>query len=72
MKTVTLRILVLCSAGFLFSQQPQPAVPFDPGLKVGEAIPKFTLTDQSGKAVGFEAIKGSKGAALVFFRSADW
>ena len=50
--------------------------PFDENVKtgvaVGETIPSFTALDQNGKTWSFESIKGPNGAALVFFRSADW
>ena len=42
------------------------------GPQVGERIPDFSLKDQSGKAWTRQSILGSKGAMLVFFRSADW
>ena len=42
------------------------------GLAVGERIPKFSAPDQNGRMVDFEAIRGPKGAMLVFVRSADW
>jgi len=53
--------------------------PFDPtdddaqvGLKVGAKIPEFRAVDQNGKVWDFDALKGPKGAVLVFHRSADW
>lgn len=42
------------------------------GLEVGKRIPAFTLNDQTGAPQSFDSIKKSKGALLVFFRSADW
>ena len=42
------------------------------GPQVGERIPAFALTDQTGKSWTNETIMGPKGALLVFFRSADW
>jgi len=42
------------------------------GPQVGERIPDFSLKDQSGKVWTRQSILGSKGAMLVFFRSADW
>ena len=42
------------------------------GPQVGERVPNFSLTDQSGKARTLESIMGPKGAMLVFIRSADW
>jgi peroxiredoxin len=42
------------------------------GPQVGDRVPDFTLTDQSGKTWTLQSIMGPKGAMLVFFRSADW
>ena len=42
------------------------------GLDVGAKVPAFSLPDQNRKVQTFDTIKGTKGAVLVFFRSADW
>jgi len=42
------------------------------GPQVGQPVPDFSLTDQTGKVWTRDAIMGPKGAMLVFFRSADW
>jgi hypothetical protein len=42
------------------------------GPQVGQQVPDFSLTDQSGKAWTRQSIAGPKGAMLVFIRSADW
>jgi hypothetical protein len=42
------------------------------GPQVGERIPDFSLKDQNGRAHNLQSIVGSRGAMLVFFRSADW
>ena len=42
------------------------------GPQVGERVPDFRLTDQHGQAQTLQSIMGSKGAMLVFVRSADW
>ena len=42
------------------------------GPQVGQLVPDFSLTDQSGKTWTRQSIMGAKGAMLVFFRSADW
>jgi hypothetical protein len=42
------------------------------GPQVGERVPDFTLTDQEGTARTLPSIMGSRGAMLVFIRSADW
>lgn len=55
----------------------QAAVPlagqnFQVGIEVGQKIPAFRLASQDGRSLTFDAIKGPKGAALLFFRSSDW
>lgn len=45
---------------------------FMAGLKKGEKIPQFQMTDQAGKIRDFKSVCGKNGILLVFFRSADW
>jgi hypothetical protein len=42
------------------------------GPQVGQVVPDFKLQDAQGKVWTRDAIVGSKGAMLVFSRSADW
>lgn len=42
------------------------------GPQVGEHVPGFSLSDQDGKTRNLNSIMGTKGAMLVFVRSADW
>jgi peroxiredoxin len=42
------------------------------GPKVGEPLPDFSLPDQRGQPHRLRSLFGSKGAVIVFFRSADW
>ena len=42
------------------------------GPQVGAKVPEFRLSDQNGNVQTLESIMGSRGAMLVFFRSADW
>ena len=42
------------------------------GPQVGERVPDFSLQDQNGQVRTLQSIMGSKGAMLVFVRSADW
>jgi len=42
------------------------------GPQVGDRIPDFSLTDQSGNTWTRESIAGPNGTMLVFLRSADW
>ena len=42
------------------------------GPQVGDEVPDFSLSDQSGKRWTRSSILGPQGAMLVFFRSADW
>ena len=43
-----------------------------PGLKVGEKAPSFTLKDQEGKERSLDDFLKKGKVALVFYRSADW
>jgi hypothetical protein len=42
------------------------------GPQVGDRVPDFTLVDQAGRTRNLQSILGSRGAMLVFVRSADW
>lgn len=42
------------------------------GPKVGDSVPDFSLSDQSGRVRSLSSLMGPKGVMLVFFRSADW
>jgi hypothetical protein len=42
------------------------------GPAVGSKIPAFEAVDQNGKRQSFESLRGPKGLALLFVRSADW
>jgi hypothetical protein len=42
------------------------------GPQVGQTVPDFSLSDQTGKTWTRQSIMGPRGAMLVFFRSADW
>ena len=42
------------------------------GPQVGERVPDFSLADQTGRVRNLESIMGTRGAMLVFLRSADW
>jgi hypothetical protein len=42
------------------------------GPEVGATVPAFSAPDQSGRIQTLQSVMGSKGAMLVFFRSADW
>ena len=46
--------------------------PTSTGPAVGQKIPPFRAPDQSGRMQDFNSLKGSKGLALYFMRSADW
>jgi len=42
------------------------------GPAVGTKAPTFSVTRMDGKQVSLAGIKGKRGVAVVFFRSADW
>jgi peroxiredoxin len=43
-----------------------------PGLKVGDKAPPFTLLDQTGKERSLGEFLGRGRVAIVFYRSASW
>ncbi len=42
------------------------------GLAVGQKAPAFSAHDQFGRVQSLDALKGTNGTVLLFFRSADW
>jgi hypothetical protein len=42
------------------------------GPQVGQSVPDFSLSDQTGRVRTLQSIMGPRGAMLVFLRSADW
>ena len=42
------------------------------GPQVGQKVPDFTLSDQTGTPRSLKSLLGKNGAMLVFVRSADW
>ncbi|MGH9785313.1 MAG: hypothetical protein ACRD88_14110 [Terriglobia bacterium] len=46
--------------------------PTSTGPAVGQRIPPFRGPDQNGRTQDFNSIRGPKGAAIYFMRSADW
>ena len=71
--------MLLCSSQPVRAQAPgdktmstDARLPFSTGPEVGQKIPAFSARDQHGNLQDFNAIRGSKGAVIVFFRSADW
>lgn len=65
---------VVAMVGGLLLQAPA-RVPIDlskVGPQIGQRVPDFSLSDQTGKAWTLQSIMGPKGAMLVFYRSADW
>lgn len=67
-----LMLTALLLADALSQSQAPGANPPDLGPSVGEALPPFEAPDQDGKLRSFDSLRGPKGLALVFFRSADW
>ena len=42
------------------------------GPEIGQAIPPFSMADQTGTMQTLKSVMGPKGVLLVFYRSADW
>jgi hypothetical protein len=69
--------LLVCALGAADEKPRLHAVPgLDKDMKTGPAvgskIPSFDAVDQYGKRQTFESLRGPKGLALLFVRSADW
>jgi hypothetical protein len=66
-------LLVAVAAGVVAAQQQPAAVDTSKiGPQVGAVVPAFEGIDQFGNRRSLSSVYGSKGAMLVFFRSADW
>ena len=52
--------------------QAPAAKPARTGPDVGAVVPAFSAPDQDGRTQTLASVMGTKGAMLVFFRSADW
>jgi hypothetical protein len=78
MNRLTISVCVAALTAVLLVEAPimaQSRTPVDVsklGPQVGEQVPDFSLTDQTGKTWTLQSIMGPKGAMLVFIRSADW
>ena len=66
-------LLVLLTVGPVRAQDAQGRIDVSRlGPQVGDQVPDFSLTDQSGRRHTRQSIMGPRGAMLVFVRSADW
>jgi cytochrome oxidase Cu insertion factor (SCO1/SenC/PrrC family) len=66
-------VIAALAAPVFFSQEKgKSAEQEQPGLKVGESAPKFTLKDQEGSDRSLNELLEKGPVALVFYRSADW
>ena len=63
-------VLLLAVAGVGAAQELPEVERFGP--QVGDTVPAFSLTDQTGATHTVDSIMGPNGAMLVFSRSADW
>lgn len=68
----SLALLALLLAGQAHAQTRTQIDVSKLGPQVGERVPDFSLVDQSGRQQTLRSIMGSRGAMLVFVRSADW
>ena len=74
MQTKSLKRLCLLAIALLSTglNAGEDATPAEPGLRVGERAPNFTLKDQNEKEVSLESLLKKGPVALVFYRSASW
>ena len=68
----SLCLLVQAQQGRSQNEPWMTAPPTSTGTAVGQKIPPFKTSDQSGQMRDFNSIRGPKGAVIVFNRSADW
>ena len=68
----TIVLVVLAAATVAGLQQPAPVDTSTIGPQVGAVVPAFEGIDQFGNRRSLSSVYGSKGAMVVFFRSADW
>ena len=66
MKQLLLAALLAAMLAPALHAADQPAPP-TPKIKVGDAAPDFTLTDQNGNKVSLHDFKGKKNVALAFY-----
>jgi hypothetical protein len=69
-RALLLVVFAARTAGAL--QQPAFVDTSKVGPQVGAVVPAFEGVDQFGNLRTLSSVYGSKGAMLVFFRSADW
>jgi hypothetical protein len=69
-------VAVLLSAAALVGGQASPARTGPDlaklGPQIGERVPDFRLSDQTGAVRDLKSVLKRGGAMLVFFRSAEW
>jgi cytochrome oxidase Cu insertion factor (SCO1/SenC/PrrC family) len=68
-----LALVFTVAAALVSAAQKPPDVNVDNiGPKIGDVAPDFEAPDQHGAPRRLSTLLGSKGAMLVFYRSADW
>jgi hypothetical protein len=65
-------VAALCLTAGLAAQPRAPIEVAKLGPQVGETVPGFSLHDQDGAARTLQSVMGTRGAMIVFIRSADW
>ena len=70
MRQIMCAMAMLALAGGAAAQELPEVERFGP--QVGDVVPPFSLTDQTGMTQTLQSIMGPNGAMLVFSRSADW
>jgi hypothetical protein len=68
-------LALLAAVALLDAQAPPAKTAMDLaklGPQIGEPVPDFRLTDQTGVSRDVKSVLGPNGAMLVFFRSAEW
>ncbi|MBM89701.1 MAG: hypothetical protein CMQ41_15140 [Gammaproteobacteria bacterium] len=71
--TIGSLLFALNSFNSMAAAQSKTGVDIDSlGPQVGDAVPRFELSDQNGNLQSLDSILGPNGGMLLFHRSADW
>lgn len=65
-------VAAICLTASLAAQPRPPIEVARLGPQIGESVPGFSLRDQAGTTRTLQSVMGTRGAMIVFIRSADW
>jgi hypothetical protein len=65
-------LAAICLTTGLAAQSRTPIEVARLGPQIGDTVPGFSLRDQDGATRTLQSVMGTRGAMIVFIRSADW